>query len=91
MRARTKEPLTGSGVLKLGSAAHEVDYSFAGGALPGASDRAVRGSIVVDPETAREAFRAGEARLTVEGGNAVRLRFIGHSEGSPTAYFEAAR
>lgn len=91
MRARTKEPLVGTGVLKLGSVAHGVEYSFVGGALPGASDRAVRGSIDTDPLTAREAFRVSEARLVVENGSSVRLRFIGHSEGARTAYFEAAR
>jgi hypothetical protein len=48
----------------------------------------LRGSFTATPEVAAEAFRAGEAELTLEGGKAFRLSILGHTEGSEVAYFE---
>ena len=48
----------------------------------------LRGSIVATPEVAADAFRAGEAELTIEGGSVFRLTMLGHSTGSSVAYFE---
>ncbi len=48
----------------------------------------LRGSFSATPDVAAEAFRAGEAELTLETGAAFRLTVIGHTEGSNVAYFE---
>ena len=48
----------------------------------------LRGSVIATPEIAAEAFRAGEAELTLEGGAVFRLTMLGHSSGSNVAYFE---
>ena len=48
----------------------------------------LRGSFSATPEVAAEAFRAGEAELTLENGAAYRLTMLGHSTGSNVAYFE---
>ena len=48
----------------------------------------LRGSFSATPEIADEAFRAGEAELTLEGGSVFRLTIVGHSTGSNVAYFE---
>jgi hypothetical protein len=48
----------------------------------------LRGSFATTPEIAAEAFRAGEAQLTIEGGSAFRITLLGHTEGSTVAYFE---
>jgi hypothetical protein len=48
----------------------------------------LRGSFTATPEIAGEAFRAGEAELTLEGGSVFRLTVVGHTTGSNVAYFE---
>jgi len=48
----------------------------------------LRGSFSATPDIAADAFRAGEAELTLEGGAAYRLTVIGHTTGSNVAYFE---
>ncbi|MDB5425588.1 MAG: hypothetical protein JWQ29_3004 [Phenylobacterium sp.] len=48
----------------------------------------LRGSFTATPEVAAEAFRAGEAELTLEDGKTFRLSILGHTEGSDVAYFE---
>jgi hypothetical protein len=48
----------------------------------------LRGSFTATPEIAAEAFRAGEAELTMEDGKAFRISMLGHTEGSGIAYFE---
>ena len=48
----------------------------------------LRGSFTATPEIAAEAFRAGEAELTMEDGKAFRISMLGHTEGSNIAYFE---
>jgi hypothetical protein len=48
----------------------------------------LRGSLTATPEVAAEAFHAGEAELTLEGGASFRITLLGHSAGSGVAYFE---
>lgn len=91
MRRKVKEPLCGTGVLSLGARNWDVAYSFTDGAPPTAAPRGARGSLVLNPEDAREAFRACEGRLKLENGATCRVTFTGHQEGSGTAYFEAFR
>lgn len=46
------------------------------------------GALTATPEVAAEAFRAGEAVLTLEDGAVFRITVVGHSAGSAIAYFE---
>ena len=48
----------------------------------------LRGSFAATPEVAAEAFRVGEAELTMEDGKAFRISLLGHTEGSNVVYFE---
>jgi hypothetical protein len=48
----------------------------------------LRGSFSATPEIAADAFRAGEAELTLESGATFRLTMLGHTTGSDVAYFE---
>lgn len=48
----------------------------------------LRGSLTATPEVAADAFRAGEAELQLDGGDAFRITVLGHSAGSNVAYFE---
>ena len=48
----------------------------------------LRGSFTATADIAAEAFRAGEAELTLEDGSHFRITLLGHSAGSDTAYFE---
>lgn len=48
----------------------------------------LRGSFTATPDVAAEAFRAGEAELTLQDGSHYRITLLGHSAGSETAYFE---
>lgn len=48
----------------------------------------LRGQVNLDADTAQEAFRAGEAELTLENGVHYRLTVIGHTAGSEVIYFE---
>lgn len=88
---RVKEPLRGAGDLTLAGETRRVDWAITCGVMPGGSIRSVKGSIEVDPETARKAFRVGDARLVTEDGATLRLNFVAHSEGSGAAYFEASK
>ncbi len=48
----------------------------------------LRGSFTSTSDVAAEAFRAGEAQLTMEDGKTFRLSMLGHTAGSEVAYFE---
>lgn len=48
----------------------------------------LRGSFTATPEVAADAFRAGEAELTMQDGKTFRIALLGHTEGSNVAYFE---
>ena len=52
--------------------------------------RGGKGSVTGDPETMRQAFRAGRARLTLDDGVDLDVMVVAHSEGSDTAYFQVA-
>ena len=52
--------------------------------------RGGKGSVTGDPETMREAFRAGRARLTLDDGVEMDVTVVAHTEGSDTAYFQVA-
>jgi hypothetical protein len=79
----------GAGELRFRGFQGPVDYEILGepSALRLGPNR-LRGSFTSAPETAEEAFRAGEAVLTLEGGATYRLTMLGHSTGSGVAYFE---
>ncbi len=40
------------------------------------------------PDVAEALFRAGEAALTLDDGRGCRIRMLGYTSGSDTAYFE---
>jgi len=79
----------GAGKLRYGGFQGEVDYEILG--EPSSlrlGPLRLRGSFTSTPDVAAEAFRAGEAELTMEDGRAFRLSMLGHTEGSSVAYFE---
>lgn len=48
----------------------------------------LRGSITIDPEAAREAFRAGEGVLELETGERRRLTMLAHSAGEAEIFVD---
>lgn len=48
----------------------------------------LRGMLRTDPDTASALFLAGEAQLTLDDGKGCRIRMLGYTSGSDTAYFE---
>jgi hypothetical protein len=79
----------GAGELRYRGVHVPVDYEILG--EPAAlrlGPLRLRGSFTATPEVAADAFRAGEAELTMEDGKAFRLSMLGHTEGSNVAYFE---
>ncbi len=79
----------GAGELRYGGFKGPVNYEILG--EPGSlrlGPLRLRGSFTATPEIAADAFRAGEAELTMEDGKAFRLSMLGHTEGSNVAYFE---
>jgi hypothetical protein len=88
--ARKKLPSTfGAGELKFRGFQGSVDYEIVGDpATLRYGPNRLRGSFTANAETAALAFREGEGVLTTEPGPAFRITFLGHSEGSNTAYFE---
>jgi hypothetical protein len=89
---RTRKQLPahlGAGELRYRGFQGPVDYEVLGepGALRPGPLR-LRGSFTATPEVAADAFRAGEAELTLENGKAFRLSMLGHTQGSNVAYFE---
>ena len=52
--------------------------------------RGGKGAVTGDPETMRQAFRAGRARLTLDDGVDLDVMMVAHTEGSETAYFQVA-
>lgn len=88
--ARKKLPSNfGSGQLRYRGYEGAVDYEIVGepNTLKYGINR-LRGSFTSTPDIAQDAFREGEAVLTLESGTAFRLTMLGHSTGSDTAYFE---
>jgi hypothetical protein len=89
-RPRKQLPVClGEGELRYRGYSGPVDYEIRGepaGLKLGPAR--LRGSLTATPEIAAEAFRAGEAELTLAGGGAFRITVVGHSAGSGVAYFE---
>lgn len=89
-RLRKQLPaLLGEGELRYRGFEGPVDYEIKGepSSLRLGPGR-LQGSLSATPEVAAEAFRAGEAVLTLEGGAVFRITVVGHSTGSGIAYFE---
>lgn len=81
--------MEGAGTLHFRGFQGAVGYAIRGDRLPKrAGMPGLRGCLETSPETARELFRAGEGRLTLETGANTRIVMLAHSEGSGTAYFE---
>lgn len=88
--ARKKLPVhAGRGELRLRGERFPVDYEVSGepGGLKLGPNR-LRGSFTATPEIAEQAFRQGEAQLTLDDGSSFRVTLLGHSAGSDTAFFE---
>ena len=89
-RLRKQLPVhLGAGELRFRGVSSPVRYEIAGDPAtlrPG--PLRLRGALTATPEIATEAFRAGEAELTLEGGATFRIVLLGHTEGSETAHFE---
>jgi hypothetical protein len=87
MPASKKPPRTGTGVLIVARALHPVQFSIS---LVHAVDgrQGGKGSVTGDPEVMRAAFRKGQVRLALDDGVGLDVALVGHTEGSPTAYFQ---
>lgn len=88
MPRTAKPPRTGQGVLTLAREAHPVAFEIR--FIDSQGHRAAKGGVTGSPDTMREAFRRGHARLELDDGQAIEVAFVAHAEGSPTAYFESA-
>jgi hypothetical protein len=79
----------GAGELRFRGFSGKVDYEVLGDpATLRLGPLRLRGSLTATPEVAAEAFRAGEAELTLQDGANFRITLLGHSAGSDVAYFE---
>lgn len=80
---------TGAGELKFSGYAGEVDYEITGKLKNlAASHSPLRGLLRTVPDTAAALFKAGEGMLKLDDGRNCRIRMLGYSSGSDTAYFE---
>ena len=80
---------TGAGDLRFGGYAGSVDYEILG--EPSSlrlGPLRLRGAFTTTPTIADDAFRAGEAELTLESGARFRITLLGHSTDSGVVYFE---
>lgn len=95
MRKRnTPGPVTGAGTVSIRGVTLPVQYSLATlptVAGPTSQHKMVKGAIEIDPDMARDAFRAGQLTLQTEEGQAIRVQVVAHTEGSRTAYVESLR
>ena len=82
-----KAPRTGSGALSIAREQAPVDFSLLMVSAP-AGRKAGKGSLTGDPDVLRQAFRAGECRLTLDDGEALNIAVVAHTEGGSVAYFE---
>ena len=89
-RIKIVTPTIGEGELRFSGFLGQAGFSMDGEptALKYGIAR-MRGSIVVTPEVAAEAFREGEATLKLESGPVLRLTFLGHTADDGRVYFEA--
>lgn len=87
MPASNKPPRTGTGALAISRELQPVQFSVS---FVHAMDgrKGGKGSVTGDPEMMRAAFRQGHAHLTLDDGVTLLVALVGHTEGSPTGYFE---
>ena len=79
----------GAGDLKFTGHELQVDYEITGQMRTLASAHVpLRGLLRTAPDVAEALFRAGEAALTLDDGRGCRIRMLGYTSGSDTAYFE---
>ena len=91
--ARIKTPLpqtTGVGQLRFPGYAGAVDFSIEGepARLKFGIAR-LKGSIITDPMVANDVFRAGDALLTLDTGQVLRVTLLGHTAEAGQVFFEA--
>ena len=91
--ARIKAPLpqtTGVGQIRFSGYAGDVDFAIEGepARLKFGIAR-LKGSIIADPEVANDAFKAGDAVLTLDTGEVLRVTLLGHTPESGKVFFEA--
>ena len=80
---------TGVGELRFSGFSGSVDYEILGDpASLRLGPLRLRGAFTTTPQNAADAFRAGEAELTLDGGPRFRLTLLGHSTDSGVVYFE---
>lgn len=82
-----KLPRTGAGVLTVARQDSAVAFSLLLASGP-AGRKSGKGSVTGEPEILRQAFRAGECRLTLDDGEALSIAVVAHTEGGEVAYFE---
>jgi hypothetical protein len=89
-RTRNIEPaLEGAGELRFRGFRGPVQYEIHGQPQTLRLGKgSLRGGVHTTPEIAEQAFREGEAVLTLESGEPFRLVMLGHTTGGGTAYFE---
>ncbi len=75
--------------MKFTGYAGEVNYEITGALKTLASaHNPLRGLLRSEPETCEALFRAGEGTLRLDDGRNCRIKLLGYSSGSDTAYFE---
>ncbi|UAL09389.1 hypothetical protein [Caulobacter segnis] len=78
---------SGVGALTIGREERAVTFSLV--ITNGVAGRkGGKGSLTGDPDILRQAFRAGDCRLTLDDGAALGIAVIAHTEGGDVAYFE---
>jgi hypothetical protein len=82
-----KAPRTGNGALTVARVEEAVIFSLLVTNGP-AGRKSGKGSLTGDPAALRQAFRAGECRLTLDDGVALNIAVVAHTEGGGVAYFE---
>ncbi|MET3665035.1 hypothetical protein [Caulobacter sp. 1776] len=82
-----KIPRTGNGALTVAREQEAVLFSLLVTNGP-AGRKAGKGSLTGEPEVLRQAFRAGDCRLTLDDGVALNIAVVAHTDGGDTAYFE---
>lgn len=82
-----KEPRRGSGALTIARAEEAVVFSLlVTGGLGGR--KTGKGSLTGEPAFMRQAFKAGDCRLTLDDGVALNIAVVAYTDGGDTAYFE---
>ena len=89
MRTKTLPVTTGVGELKFSGFAGQVAWRIDGDVekLRRGAVR-LRGALTTTPDTARDAFKAGEGLLATETGERYRLTMLGYTDGSDEVFVE---